>query len=42
MDAAIRSSCKKESGFAPIGKKTQSLAGCNKFPFNGAVRFLHL
>jgi hypothetical protein len=42
MDTAIGSSGKKESGIAPIGKKTQALAGCNKFPLNGAVRFLHL
>ena len=42
MDTAIGSSCKKKSCFAPVGKKTQSLAGSNKFSFNGAVCRLHL
>jgi hypothetical protein len=42
MDTAIGSSGKKESGIAPIREQIEPLAGCNKFPLNCAVCFLHL
>jgi hypothetical protein len=42
MDTAISSSGKKESGSTPIREKIEPQAGCNKFPLNSAMCFLHL